>query len=279
MSRLHFIYFYTEGQNGDSLESLQQSAIFFDKHREYFDTIQGYTPHKLKASSNHWKKTLEDQTFWVQNHPKFSEDLNWNKSWAQLNFMAFKPLLILENLTSELISEGDIVFYHDINIDKYPEYKMQIKKWKTFILSQIKDYDVIVFNDNDIDFRRDTKQEVIDFFNINHVTGHHLWSGAIAIKKTKAGVNFCKEWSSATLNRDLVSPFTETKFKDFYWNSPDQATLTSLFYSQKVDDLKVKIKCINLNNVRIIPPIQSIYLGKFLAHFFRKYATFKKKLM
>jgi|APSaa5957512535_1039671.scaffolds.fasta_scaffold04696_3 hypothetical protein len=275
-SNVHLIYFYTEDKKLDKgLDLATEAKIFSSLTTERFTSVQGYNPQKLIESGKKWLGVFQDKTSWVVSHPEYTKKLKWNREWAKVNFQAWKPKLILEVLLSDRVKDGDIVYYHDVNIGKYPEYKIGIPKWEEYISSEMILSDVLLFNDNNIDFRSDTKIELIDFFNLGNLTGHHIWSGALAIKKTSLGIDFCREWDLATSNLELVSPFTRTKYRYYHWNAVDQATVTALYHSHNLKKTKVRINCIYLNNSRIIPPLRFPLLGRVTSFFYRKMTSIR----
>jgi hypothetical protein len=275
-SNVHLIYFYTEGgvhDNGSNL--INQANEFLLLVTGKFASVQGCTPRSLIASNRDWINVFTDRTSWVENHSEYTENLRWNKEWAKVNFQAWKPKIVLDLLSSNRILDGDIVFYHDINTRKYPEYRIGIFKWNQYVKEKILDYDVLLFNDNNVDFRSDTKIELIDHFNLGNLTGHHVWSGALAVKKTSLGIDFCKEWDQVTSNIELVSPFTKGGGQNYYWNAVDQAAVSALYYSHSLKKTKVRINCVYLNNSRIIPPLKFPLLGRVISFFYRKIVSIR----
>ena len=275
-SNVHLIYFYTEGGTHDKGINLTNQANEFSLLvAGKFASIKGCTPRSLMVENREWADVFIDRTSWVLSHSEYSENLRWNREWAKVNFQSWKPKIFLDSLLSNRIPDGDIVLYHDINTKKYPEYKIGILKWSQYIKEKMLDCNILLFNDNNIDLRSDTKLELIEHFNLNNINSHHIWSGALAIKKTSLGIDFCKEWDLATSDLELVSPFTKTKYQNYYWNAVDQATITALYYSYRLKKTEVKIKCIYLNNSRIIPPLQFPLLGYVVSFVLRKVVFIK----
>ena len=127
-----------------------------------------------------------------------------------------------------------------------------------------------------IELRHDTKQELLrKYLKWDGKFLYHVWSGCFAIKKNKDSINFISRWLEMTELLENRSQFTKyPNYKNFYWHSPEQGTL-SVSYYLSVNDPKIfnQIKLINLNNSRIIPP-NHLYKDK---NFIFKYLKVKVK--
>jgi hypothetical protein len=179
----------------------------------------------------------------------------WNENWAALNFLQWKPALIYEELmNSKNINFGDILFYHDVNVTKYPEYLKNIEKWPKFLLSNMRNKSILLFNDNNMLLRVDCKKELIDKYKCEEFENEaHTWAGAIAIRKDENGIKFINEWVKMVNDLDNVSPITNYGDREgFYWHSQEQACLSILFF---LNSEKSFVKKIFLYNQRAIPPI------------------------
>jgi len=260
----HLILFHTEGEPYDKLDDLTSESLYIQSRAQHtFTSVKRYSPRVLSANDSTWNETIQDRRDWMKNHPDFNEGLLWNEKWAALNFLLWKPRLILDELLSEQISFGDILFYHDANLLRYPDYKKGIEKWPIYIKRELRKFDILLFDDNHTDIREDTKHEVIDrYLGVIEQKLHHIWAGAIAVRKTYYSISFIQEWLNMCLDINNISQITkDSNYSDFFWHSVDQAVLSTLYHKWRNENKTDNINCIFLNNTRIIPPPSSFLFG------------------
>jgi hypothetical protein len=161
---------------------------------------------------------------------------------------------ITGEITNYFCKHSQEIFYHDINIARYPEYLYRIEDWSDYIKSKMNGYSVLLFNDNNMKIYHDTKQELLQRYlgsenNWNHL--HHIWAGALAIRNDDFGKRFLEEWVGICSKVENVSPITDfSKYPGYIWHSQEQACLSVLYYLRKNTN---KIKCIFLWGSRRIP--------------------------
>lgn len=256
-NQIHLVFFYTEGSGLDNGSNLRfQANLMIEKAKQFFDSVIATCPRELIIQDPSWAKIFEDKRGWVRAElEKKSISLMWNQNWAALNFLIWKPTLIKHLFANnKIIRSGDIIFYHDINHEKYPEYLDNIELWGDYIQKQIQNCSVLLFNDNDMKIYQDTKQELIlrYFDNKKYWKNfHHIWAGAFAIKKDDYGNEFLQEWLGMCSQVDNVSPITDFyAYPGYIWHSQEQACLSVLYHLKKGDR---KIKCIFLWGSRRLP--------------------------
>ena len=221
-----------------------------------FASVQTFTPRVLMASDPTWEGSLRDYTEDVMSHPLFSEKLDWNRGWAKLGLLQWKPRLVAQLVGHSDVPEGDIVFYHDSDAMKYPEYLPDVPFWAGWIAKQMKDVDVLTFNDNNVPLTSDTKIELIESVFGDSVSAdlHHLWAGAIAVRKSDAGRKFAKKWLELSTIENLMPVTRDAERIHFHQHSVDQATLSCLWHSADLRNSGIRRKSVYLHKSRRIPP-------------------------
>jgi len=255
--KIHLVTFFTEGPGFDNgLDLRAEATKFLKEAKPYFDSVIAACPRVLISENDSWASIFEDRRPWVEKELiKKSINLTWNENWAALNFLIWKPKLLEYILISkDFINPEDIIFYHDINTTRYPEYLYRIEEWSDYIKNEINQYSVLLFNDNNMKIYQDTKQELLLRYlgeenEWKHI--HHIWAGALAIRNDHFGRQFLGEWVGMCSQIENVSPVTDfSKKNGFIWHSQEQACLSVLYYLRKKTN---KIKCIFLWGSRRMP--------------------------
>lgn len=258
MSKIHLVTFATEGPPVDSGKSTLEAA---EKLRGvadgWFDSFRLHTPRTLCGLDSSWNEFVGDVSTVIKLDHRFRETLPWNEDWARIGLFRWKPRLILHELVSESTGHGDIVFYHDTDVAKYPTYLKGVPHWSSWLRRRMANLDVLAFNDHDgARVWEDIKPELLaQYLPQKEVDSlEHLWAGAIAVRKTSDGINFARTWSEHA-SFESVSPFTKLPPPDgFNWNSCDQAVLTVLWHSEQVLPPSIRREIQPLFRSRKIPP-------------------------
>lgn len=170
--------------------------------------------------------------------------------------MKWKPHLIIQLLESESIRENDILVYHDSDVSRYPEYFNHAALWRSWFRRTMRNLDVLCFNDNNAGLYSDTKPELLEaFFGDSSDRGyHHIWAGAIGIRKNNEGRKFAKHWDELCTLQNLA-PFTAyPERKNFHKHSHEQAVLGCIWHSRHSEIEKVRRRSVYLHKARKIPP-------------------------
>lgn len=268
---MHFITFFTEGGEFDRGTDLtDQKLSLLELINTDFATKTAYSPRRLINLDQKWKAIFEDKREYMhQQLPHFDKNMAWNINWAALNFLLWKPALIAHVLKhDERIAYGDIIFYHDVDLKKYPSYKYDIKSWGNFIKEKMGSRCVLLFNDNDLRLSNDVKSELLlkYFENAEKAKNlHHIWAGALAIKKSEYGLQFANRWLKLTNELENRSQLTiYSNEPGFHWHSQEQACLSVLYHKEKHLS---QVNCEFLNGDRCIPPKKLSYLSwKYQKH-------------
>ncbi len=255
--RVHLVVLYTEGPPHDAgIDLAREADPLITLARKHFDSVRVHTPRTLIEQDPSWADYFADVTQDIVNHPKYSDQLKWNETWARVGLQQWKPHLIRQELQSESVSAGDIVFYHDANTVKYPDYLKKVSRQAAWLRKQMTHLDVLGFDDNGVPLTSDVKPELIDTYVGSDRAGalRHLWSGALAIRKTPAGLHFATRWSELS-TFDNLSPLTALPTPPgFIWNAVDQAVLAALWHSRDLLEQEVRREIVYLHRSRAIPP-------------------------
>jgi hypothetical protein len=257
-NKIHLLSFFTNGKNIDLGIDLTSCRNEFQSNAaKYFSSIIITCPSELIKKDQKWLEVFEDRNSWVQNKIQTTGvKFAYNKNWAALNFLLWKPLLIQDVIqNNSKIKSGDIVLYHDINIERYPEYLHGMHKWKKIINQKMKNKSILLFCDNDMTINQDTKKELIDKYLANFKQPenlHHIWAGALAVRKDEMGISYIKSWNEICSNISNISPVTlHPDAPGFIWHSQEQACLSVLYHST-ISDLKNYVRCVYLYGQRSI---------------------------
>lgn len=257
-TKFHFLTFFTNGPSIDNGANLVcQKETLLKLIPKEFHTKTAYCPSELIKLDSKWVECFEDKRNYMHSEwLNSTKDFVYNKNWAALNFLLWKPMLINHVLECDpRISDGDVLFYHDVDVHKYPDYLKGIDDWGSYISEKIKGRSVLLFNDNDKKIDNDVKYEMLKkyFEDIKQAKKlHHVWAGAIAIKKDEYGLAFTKRWEELTNDLDNRSQLTNYgKIKGFHWHSQEQACLSVLYHCENTS---LNVQCEFLNGYRSIPP-------------------------
>lgn len=256
---VHLITFHTEGPPSDSGKNLKVvSERFIGRASPHFSTAQSYCPRELTSISQDWDDYLADERASVLNQKDHDSDLRWNQDWAKIGFFRWKPRLIYEVLGSASVRDGDIVFYHDVDVERYPEYLKGLSKQGRFLRLKMAELDVLLFRDHPSLLVQTVKPELFEEFPPSPVMADQtllsIWAGAIAIRKSPAGLAFARAWMNAC-SRQNVSPVSRRPLPEgFLISTGEQAVLAALYYSDEMQNSEIRIDTQYLERSRVIPP-------------------------
>lgn len=254
--KVHLIGFYSLGAPWDAGPDLSsQARRFLRLTKKHFSTVTIFSTKDLILEDPTWRETLRDFSQDIRNDPDFSEEVVWNEVWSRVGLMRWKPRLILDFLLSERVSDGDIVMYHDIDVEKYPVYVEGISHWARWVRRKIEAVDVLVFEDSGTLLSEDTKPELIEFYfgDSANPKWTHVWAGALAVKKTSFGLEFVRFWNEECTVANLW-PISSSACQGFLKHSHEQAVLGCLYYLERAQSGSTSISREALLGSRRIPP-------------------------
>lgn len=278
---VHLITFATMHDDCQSIGSdlSFQVSKFCKKFGIGFESVHVVTPKLMKEKGLEVQEIFIDQVDWVESQQK-DRDFRWNRNWAELNFLLWKPFVIREALAGNLfdVCEGDIIFYHDIDFIKYRDYLKNRIFWSEFVLAALHDNSVMLIDDGLSSITKDVKREVRLRY-LNHIKSHenlhHIWAGALAVKVDSSGRKFADRWFELTNDIENRSQVTDHQDEaGFYWHSQEQACLSVLYHLGEFGNVT---NLIRLDKSRVFPSYSSLSLGLVLRTFKNLVFSYQRK--
>lgn len=285
LARAHLVLFQTEGLPFDAGKNLTTAGNrLLNRASGHFATVTLESPRTLRALDSSWGDVFTDMTGDVEADELFSSETYWQPIWARLGLFRWKPRLIEHRLASSEVRDGDIVFYHDVDLQKYSDYDRDVERWAAWIEQRMSRADVLGFNDNNTPLFADTKPELWrKYMSEDQARGrHHIWAGALGVRKNPAGIAFVNAWSALCDSKENLLPATEASvWPDFAQHSVDQAVLSCLWHTPSLTALKVRKHCEYLHCSRRIPPpsLPERFKARFSRLVRRAVRTTKKSLI
>ena len=217
-----FISFYTQGEPYDKCFDLTRAVNTYKNSIEkYMDSTRFYNSHELKHNSETAYLVKE-----FENEPKY------NLKTHLIGYLRWKPYIILKTLLES--NDGDIIYYRDSNIIKYPEILKDIEynvETINYVLSN-SDIFLPVENYPTLKMKQNVKREVFEYFGLhNHETfeSYLLNASIIVCRKSNLIIKFMNEWLDVCKNDNLITSSTiENQHPDFKWNTQEQAIMNIL---------------------------------------------------
>jgi hypothetical protein len=121
---------------------------------------------------------------------------------------------------------GDIVFYHDINFHRYPNYILNCDQWRNLSLKVLNDLKCDIFiPSSGVTLKKDVKAYLIrKYLGEEYFEKTGLWNGLIVMRKSKTLLRFLKEWTEMSAQLDNISYLPNPNpHPEVIWHSPDQS--------------------------------------------------------
>lgn len=221
----HMVLFHTRGPPYDKGIPLARSC---SKLQEAFSsTIDEFHVYDTSClSENNVFATIMSKSFGRFVHHEHQRGVSHG-------FWFWKPYVIKETLNK--ISQGELLFYQDCNIHRYPLLLNKNSNEETHglieLLFQITGSDIVVpIEDNVLKLKQHCKKEVFVKLEANH---EFFWNysllnaNRIILKKTELTTQLINEWYELCCDTDLLLPETEVE-SDLRWHTHDQALLNIL---------------------------------------------------
>jgi hypothetical protein len=222
------VNFYTEGTPHDGGKPMKESAKrFVDAVTPFFDRHFEFTPRICREMFKESSPYIDDYSNWLSNHSRIDELVRFNPTWARVGFNSWKSLIVKKVLESSDMDEGDILFYHDTDIEKYPKYMLNANEWKEAAIEILRRLDCDIFAPSGLPLYKDVKAYAIrkhlkPFSQFE--TG--VWNGLIILRKSKTSLKFIDEWYRMCSDMDLISPLPNpSPFPGHIWHSVDQSVM------------------------------------------------------
>lgn len=223
--RIKVISFYTEGEPYDGGANLRSGMYTFRQIAEESGYLfDSYTPARLEAmGAGIFSNPIPDEF-----------ESNSNKYYHKIGFMAWKSFIIYDALKD--MDDGDVVFYLDSNIGKYPSLRNMIKDAKYISNTALENYDFYVgreFVDQSFPLIQFAHREVIDELGkgtdfVKHFP--NLIVNNIICRKTRFSEDILLDWMSLCLiDRFLyIKNKSSLQYDDFKWSCPEQSVLNAI---------------------------------------------------
>jgi hypothetical protein len=219
---VNMVIFYSEGRPNDNGLNLSNSAYHLEKYCfSSVDTFTSYTP-----------KKLNDMGYEIKNYSN-QFTMNRNPGYAATGFGFWKPLIILLKLNE--INYGDIVYYQDINIIKYPQLLNINTYIKEFCNLVLKKRDIFMANHkNKALMKMYCKGDVISRLSEGepdwYLNKDMFRAAHFICRKTELTVKIVKEWLDECSILDNLTPKTIKKYNFFMWHTAEQAVINMILY-------------------------------------------------
>lgn len=229
--RFIVVTYHTEGAPWDAGQPLiEQERHFRAAVEPYVDEVRSYCPRSMSGLWQGAERCHRDYTEWLDRHPLRAELRNYNRAWAKAGFFAWKPFLIQSLLRDDTIRLGDIIFYHDINFQKYPVFSRTPAEWRGVSLRILDDLGCDIFSPASGRLEGDVKASLVRRY-LHESAGleRGVWAGLILLRKSRQSIEFVDEWKTMCDDLDNLSPLPNPKpYAGAIWHAHDQSNLSVL---------------------------------------------------
>jgi hypothetical protein len=231
MSQFFLLTFYTEGAPHDAGEDLRKvEAEFRHLVIPHTDRYIAYCPRTIKSDGPIAEMVCADYRQWVEIHPLRHQLVNYNPVWARIGFVSWKPYIIRKLLWRDDVQFGDIILYHDVNIEKYAQYRDYVDEWRELSRQLLEHLGCDLFVPVGFPLQKDVKAYLIrKYLGDAHRRDFGLWAGIMVLRKSPAIMSFVDEWMKMCQDLDNLSPLPNPDpYSGFFWNSGEQSVLAVL---------------------------------------------------
>ena len=166
---------------------------------------------------------------------EFDTEPPYNPRTHMIGYLRWKPYVILKTLME--CDYGDIVYYRDCNISKYPAILDNIENTRETIefVLRINNTDIYVplESHTDLKMKNYIKREVFEYFNCynNNYFESLLFNASLVIcRKSDFTIKFITKWLEACKDDNIISCKYDKNIQhvDFKWNTQEQSILNVL---------------------------------------------------
>lgn len=241
--RIHFVSFYTEGHPYDLCINMTQSRnIFENSITPYVDSVNFYTPRRLMENS---ESAIYVQPFNTTPNP-------YNPGVHNIGFLKWKPYIILKEL--EGLRNGDIVYYRDGNLIKYPAIVHGICQTRELISRVlIDDIFVPIENHPTLKMKKNVKREIFEElgeYNDTYLEAYGYNSSIVICRKSPLSMRIMQEWLDGCMKDHLIIyDSTPNQHPEYGWNVQEQSILNVILQKYKcLGLLPIKFPYFSLND-------------------------------
>lgn len=219
---VHMIYFYSLGPPNDDAKNLRNDALTFHSiFSAQVKSIRGYNTQDLKETE------LFPKIFYKTEGPFIH---NEHERGAKHGFWTWKSFIILDSL--KLMKNGEILFYHDMQVSRYNYFSTHEKPLQPFInsLLEISKSDIFIPWElpHTLKLKHHVKKLIFDslgFYSDEYLEWPLLNANRIIIRKTDYTIKLIENWFESCLQKILIEPEKE-KEPNLRWSTHDQAILS-----------------------------------------------------
>ena len=222
--RIHFVSFYTEGAPHDLCTDMTGPATRYrDAISPFVDTVHFYTPRQLAC---------DDKTRALVAPVEGATPNPYNPGVHNIGFLRWKPYLLLRAL--EGAAPGDMVYYRDANIAKYPSILESVHETRGLLEMVLRDCDVFVPVENwpDLKMKKNVKREILEDlgrYDNDYLESYGLNSSIVVCRKSEASVRVMREWLDGCMQDRLISyDTTKQQHPEYGWNVQEQSILNAV---------------------------------------------------
>lgn len=236
-SKFVILTFATEGpphDGGIDMTAIEQQ--FREIVRSNADLYLAFTPRSLVATNPSLASSTRNYTTWLEQHPDHHQLGKHNIAWAKIGFLMWKPFLLREVLNSDKLKEGDILFYHDVDFHKFPNYVENPSRWRSLAKNVLDKLGCDIFiPSSGSKLKKDVKAYLIrKYLNDDYFNKIGLWAGLIVIKKSAQSMHFVSEWADMCAQLDNISFLPNPDpHPEVLWHSADQSVAAVLAHLWK----------------------------------------------
>ena len=226
--RFIVVTFYSEGSPWDAGLSLVDEERHFRAVVEpYVDEVRSFCPRSISALWQGADAYCRDYSEWIEQHPLRYQLKRRNPGWEKMGFLAWKPFLLSALLHDDAIRTGDVIFYHDVNLRKYPAYSRTPAEWRAVSLRILDELGCDIFSPEAVRLESDTKAFLVRRY-LHESAGLErvVWAGMIVCRKSSQSLEFIDEWRAMCEDIDNLSPLPNPNpYVGAHWHAVDQAVL------------------------------------------------------
>lgn len=218
-----FVSFYTEGPPHDNGAPLGPALDTVKKILQGQCELSFYTPHQLRAAGYEYAVREYADAGCCTGNPKCEK----------LGFYAWKPAILWLEL--QKAAEGDVIIFHDFNIEKYPVYEGNLEHIAFYAKKCLQECGFDFFVPREGYTKRNfhhTKSLVIReiggdapyWYNFPQVIVNMIF-----VRKSAVSMALVEEWMNACkVERWITGTPNDDPHPGFIWHCPEQGVLTTL---------------------------------------------------
>ena len=227
-NRFIAVTFYTEGPPWDAGTPLADAERHFRAAVEpHVDEVRSFCPRSMSALWPDAERYCRDYSQWLDHHPLRHELRHYNRGWAKAGFFSWKPFLLHALLHDEMILPGDVIFYHDVNFQKYPAYARTPAEWRDVSLRILDELGCDIFCAAGLRLESDAKAFLVRrYLRESAGLDRGVRASLIIFRKSRQSLEFVDEWKPMCDDLDNISPLPNPKpYAGALWHSPEQSAL------------------------------------------------------